>query len=442
MKQYLKVIDYIYNLNKYGIKLGLNNITYLLSLLGNPHLKMKIIHIAGTNGKGSTSAILSSILKNSRYKVGLYTSPHLVSFQERMMINGKMISRKDIIRLLEKMETAIQKVAITEGYQHPTFFEVITAMAFLYFYEKDVDFAVMEVGLGGRLDATNVAQSLISIITHIDFDHMDKLGNTLTEIAYEKASIIKKNTWVINAKQSKDANEEIKRMAIEKESTIYSFGQEIKAKLLTSSLEGNDFDYSGIYHHWKSLHVPLIGEYQLENASMAIAAAELIDHIGYPIHEQDIRRGLKNSRWPGRFEIIQERPTVILDGGHNPDGVQNFMKNLKRLFPEKRMIAVLGIFQDKDYPRIIQSIVPYVNQVVLTMAQHVRATPTHILAKEAEHYISAGQITEKSTVTAAIAEAFHIAKEDDVICITGSLYTVGEAEEYFLKRKKENKGHL
>src|SRR6056297_2013146 len=267
MIDYHQAIEYIYGLNKYGIKLGLKNISYLLSLFDNPHLKTKVIHIAGTNGKGSTAAMIFSILKAAGYKVGLYSSPHLVHFQERMRINEKLISQHDVCSLLERIQPAVDKVANTEGYQHPTFFEVITTMAFVYFYETKVDFSIMEAGLGGRLDATNVCQSLISTISHIDYDHMDKLGSTLTEIAREKGEIIKDKTVVINAEQYPEADRVIKSIAEERQAPVYSVGQEIKPYPTHSDLEGNNFNYSGIYHKFNDLHIPLVGEYQVENAA-------------------------------------------------------------------------------------------------------------------------------------------------------------------------------
>lgn len=432
---YKKAIEYIYNLNKYGIKLGLKNITCLLSLFDNPHLKTRVIHVAGTNGKGSTSAIIHSILQNAGYKVGLYTSPHLVSFQERMVINGEYITPDEVISLLEKLKPAIGKVARTEGCQHPTFFEVITTMAFLYFSEKKVDFAIMEVGLGGRLDATNVSQPLVSVITHIDFDHMDRLGNTLAEIAGEKGAIIKQNTPVVSADQFPDAQDVIKKIAREKKAPLYIYGEEIDATLISSQLKGNYFNYRGINNKIDNLFVPLAGDFQIENTSLAIATAELLHNIGFVITQDDIIRGVANSKWPGRFEIVREKPLVILDGAHNPNGVEQFIKNLKKLVPDKKIIAVLGIFQDKDYITILKNIIPQVNQVILTMADNPRATPTAVLAEEVKHYIDDESIIETNDVETAINKSFQIAREDDVICITGSLYTVGEAKAYFLEEK-------
>lgn len=435
MSNYHQSIEYIYGLSKYGIKLGLKNISYLLSLLDNPHLKTRVIHIAGTNGKGSTAAMLLSILKTAGYKVGLYTSPHLVYFQERMRINDKMISQHDVSDLLKRIKPEIQKVARSNGCKHPTFFEVITAMAFLYFYENNVDFLIMETGLGGRLDATNACKPLVSVITHIDYDHMDKLGNTLSEIASEKGAIIKNNTFVISANQYPEAYKVIKSVAKDKKAPLYSIGKEVRIKLKNSSMDGSIFNYDGIDNQFDQLFTPLVGNYQIENAAMAIAVVELINKMGYKADKQAIVSGLKNSRWPGRFETVQKEPRIILDGAHNPIGVKVFTNNLKKLFKNKKIIAVLGIFSDKDYPNIIKNIVPFVDQLILTMANNPRATPTNILAKEASKYINPEKIIEKNNVDSAIEESLKIAEKDDVICVTGSLYTVGEARAYFFKKK-------
>lgn len=435
-ENYKKAIEYIYNLNKFGIKLGLNNITCLLSLFDNPHLKTKVIHVAGTNGKGSTSSTICSILKTAGYKVGLYTSPHLVFFEERMTINGVYITEEEVYDLLERMKPAIKKVANTAGCQHPTFFEVVTAMAFLYFYENNVDFAVMEVGLGGRLDATNVCQPLISVITHIDFDHTDRLGNSLGEIAGEKGAIIKQNTPVVSALQFSEAEEVIKNVALKMESPLFSYGKEIKADLVKSQLDGNYFDYKGIFNNIDNLHVPLIGEFQVENVSLAIATAELLNNKGFTIKQDDIIKGVNDTHWPGRFEIVKENPLVILDGAHNPNGMNQFISNIKKLIPDKKIIAVLGVSQDKDYPAILKTVIPQVSQVIITMADNPRATPLPQLYEIVKQYIDEEKIIKTNNVAAAIDKSLQIAQDDDVICITGSLFTVGDAKAYFLKKEK------
>jgi len=264
---------------------------------------------------------------------------------------------------------------------------------------------------------------------------MDKLGNTLAEIAGEKGAIVKQNIPVVSAQQLPEARDVIKKIAREKKAPLYFYGKDINATLIGSQLKGNYFDYRGISNKIDNLFVPLAGDFQLENTSLAIATAELLDKNGFIITQNDIISGVKNSQWPGRFEIVREKPLVILDGGHNPNGARQFIKNLKALVPDRKIIAVLGVFRDKDYSNILKIIVPQVNEVILTMADNPRATPTEILAEEVRHYIDDKNIIETNDVTTAINKAFQVAGEDDVICITGSLYTVGEAKAYFVEEE-------
>ena len=435
MITYSEAIDYIYDLTKYGIKLGLENINYLLYLLGEPHKKLKIIHVAGTNGKGSTCSSISSILQSDGYKVGLYTSPHLVDFTERIKINHKPINRKKVSELLERIKPYIEKVANTPSYGHPTFFEVITSMAFLYFFEEQVDYLVLEVGLGGRLDATNVCEPLISVITHIDYDHMDKLGNSLEEIAREKGGIIKPEGIVISSNQYEEAYNEIKKIADEKNSHIYSVGREIIYKIVKSDIKGVIFNLKGIYNEYKNLHTPLLGRHQADNSAAAITAIEALKIRGVNITEKAIRVGLEKVKWTGRLEIIQTNPTLVLDGAHNPNGIKVVRDALKEIFSYRRLILVLAIFADKDYKKMIQIIVPNADLIIATKTKNPRATPPRIIAKEAAQYIDQNKISVTENIPQAINCALSNSKEDDLICITGSLYTVGEAKKYFKSKE-------
>ncbi len=434
MITYAEALGYIYNLNKYGIKLGLNNISYLLFLLGNPHKNLNIIHIGGTNGKGSTAAMISSILQANGFKTGLYTSPHLVDFTERMKINSQNISQEKVCELLERIKPYIEEVSNTAGYNHPTFFEVITAMAFLYFYEEKVDFLVLEVGLGGRLDATNVCQPLISVITQIDYDHMDKLGNSLKEIAREKSGIIKSGEIVISSSQYDEAYNEIKKITDERNSPLFSIGKEINYQIKKTDIKGSIFDLKGIYNEYKDLHVSLIGKHQVDNAATAIAAIEALRIKGLSIPTKAIRDGLEKVRWEGRLEIIQYDPLLVLDGAHNPNGIKIVRQTLEELFSYNRLILVLAIFSDKDYKKMIQIISPLADLIITTKAENPRATPPQVIAKEAEQYKNKKKIIVTENITQAINCALSNSKKNDLICITGSLYTVGEAKRYFIDK--------
>jgi dihydrofolate synthase/folylpolyglutamate synthase len=445
---YSETINYIYNLQKHGIKFGLSNITRLVSILGNPHKSFPSVHVAGTNGKGSTSAFIASILKISGLKVGLFTSPHLVSFTERIRVNSEEITEYEVMSLTEEIRSKVVDFS-------PTFFEVVTALAFLYFQRKRIDIAVIEVGMGGRLDATNILMPEVSVITRIDYDHREYLGDTISEIAYEKAGIIKDSIPVVISSQAPDVLEVIEAKAKEKNSEVYLYGRDFSAVLKREDPSGICFDYfGGDSFDIHDLYLPLIGEHQMQNATVAIKAVELINermlippnppllkggmgglktcHSSLVTHHS-IRKGLASTRWPGRLEIIQDNPSILIDGAHNPAAAVVLSRALKKNFLGiyKRIILILGIMGDKDIEGIMKPLLPIASEIILTSPGYERAAPPAKLAG-----IAASLGFPEVRVAPCVKDAIEMAKNSSLvtrhsslIVITGSFYTIGEAEE-------------
>lgn len=403
---YKQTINYLYGFERFGIQFGLERITYLLSLLDNPQDSFKSIHIAGTNGKGSTSSFIASILKEAGFKTGLYTSPHLVDFRERIQINGVLIPRKRLTWIVERLMPLIEE---TEGALQcaPTYFEVATAIAFEYFKQEKVDFACIEVGMGGRLDATNVINSVVSVITSIGFDHTKELGNTLGKIAYEKAGIIKENGILVCGVTDEEPLDVIKKMCLKNNARMYL---------------GNLSNYD----------ISLLGEHQIRNASLAVAVCEILEKSPcVPLFQRGIkgdlciRNGLKNARWPGRFEVLRRRPTIILDGAHNPDGASELFKSLKKYFPNKKINFVFGILKDKDMFGIVKELVPLADKIIVSSPNCDRASSLDELAEIVRKFSK--DVETVYPIRSAIKRMVKMVKNDEIICITGSLYTVGEA---------------
>ncbi len=372
---------------------NLNRMRAFSKRLGNPHDKFRSVHVAGTKGKGSTVAILASILQASGYRVGRYTSPHLVNLRERIAIDGKWISEKDFAAEMSKIKKSL-------GNLKPTYFEAMTLLAFLTFAKKKVDIAVVEVGLGGRLDATNVLNPLISVMTSISYDHMKELGATLTKITREKAGIIKYGGVVVTAPQEKEARDVIQKVAEDKKTIVVatSVADQERLKPLL-----------------RTLH--LLGQFQIENASVAIRAAESLLNFGFDkISEASIRRGLKTVRWPGRFEIIRRNPAIILDGAHNGESMEAILAGVEKMFPKSRIVPVLGVSRGKDLKRIREALAKVTDQWIATESGDVRALPAREL----------GGTFVAAPVSKAIQLARSIAKPEDVILVAGSLYLIGE----------------
>jgi dihydrofolate synthase/folylpolyglutamate synthase len=425
---YPRTIEYLYGLQKYGMKFGLDNIRKLMSVFDNPQNSFRCVHVAGTNGKGSTSSMIESVLKTAGVKTGLFSSPHLISFTERIRVNGEEITEEDVITLAEEVRAEAEKI---EDFS-PTFFEVVTAMAFLHFRKTRVQWAVIETGLGGRLDATNVIVPEATVITSVGIDHCEFLGKTLREVASEKAGVIKDGVPVVTASQEEAAREVIRRKAAEKGSQLSTYGESFKAELISESLGAISFRYFSEGRSY-DLTVPLAGRHQMINASTAVRTAEII-MAKYPAMRCDIGKGLSNVRWPGRLEMVNDDPPVLIDGAHNPQASSALSLYLREvaLSKYKRIILVVGTMGDKDVGGILDPLLPLASQILFTAPAYGRSAPPERLAAVAA---AKGY---SSIVVPGVAEAVKKAEEiclpGDLIVITGSFYTLGEAKECFGKK--------
>jgi dihydrofolate synthase/folylpolyglutamate synthase len=420
---YPRTIEYLYSLQKHGMKFGLDNIRKLMSAFHNPQGSFRSVHVAGTNGKGSTSAMIASVLKTAGVKSGLFSSPHLISFTERIRINGEEITERDVITLAEEVRAAAEKI----GDFSPTFFEVVTAMAFLHFRKAGIEWAVIETGLGGRLDATNVIMPEVSVITSVGLDHCEFLGKTLREIASEKAGIIKAGVPVVSASQEEAAMEVIVRKAAERGSQLFTYGESFAAEVISESLGGISFRYFGEGRS-KDLAVSLAGRHQMINASMAAKTAEIL--MGkYPAIKCDIGEGLSTVQWPGRLEMVNDDPPVLIDGAHNPQAASALSLYLKEvaLSRYKRIILVVGAMGDKDVEGILGPLLPLAAEILFTAPAYSRSAPPERLVALAAAKGYSSIIVP--SVVEAVKKAEEMCLPGDLVVITGSFYTLGEAKE-------------
>ncbi len=430
MMTYEEAMVFLKDLTKFGYNFGLERITRLLELLGNPHRNLKVVHVGGTNGKGSTCAMISSILQAAGYRVGLFISPHLHSYTERMQIDGKEMPRNTIARLLTGMRPLLEQM-VREGYEHPTEFEVNTALALQYFFEEKVDFAVLEVGLGGAIDSTNVVHPLVGVITNVGMDHMEYLGNTLEEITRIKGGIIKPGSLVVTASSLPWVLQVLEDISRQQKARLIKVGEEIRPTLLTSSLQGITFDVQGPGWHYNKLAVPLIGEHQVQNGATAVTVIECLKEQGYSIPEEAVRQGLGQVVWPARLEVLAENPIVLVDIAHNVDGAVTLRQSLEKIFHYRRLILVVGMLADKERKKFMDILAPLANILIITKPNSPRAEGWEELATMAGNHVARIEVYENSQE--AVRRGLELAQKEDLLCITGSLYLVADAREMLLK---------
>ena len=424
---YQESLDFILGTPNPGGVYERNVMQSLLEKLGNPHMGVKYVHIAGTNGKGTTSAFLASVLREAGYKTGLYTSPFIQRFNERIQVNGVQIPDDDLARITTRISEAVPEV-MAEGRRRPTIFELITALGFCWFKEQQCDIVVLEVGMGGRLDATNAIldeDSVVSAMVNIGFDHMEFLGDTLPLIAGEKAGIIKENGDVVVYGQSPEVEKVFYDKAMEKHAS-YTRSDNETAAVEKMDVTGTVFSFGP----WRDVKIRLLGKYQVRNACTALTVVERLRLHGYSITDEQVYAGMEKAIWPGRAELLRQDPTVIVDGAHNPQGFEALMETMELLFPGKKLRIVLGVLADKDFNAGIDVAIPHAKKFYAVTPPSYRALDAGELAEDIREK-SEVPVAPFESIPAAIEAALAESDKDDVIAILGSLYQVGDVRSFF-----------
>ena len=430
---YEQALEYIHRPYSTDVEYKMDRIYKILELLNNPQDKIKCIHIVGTNGKGSVSAMTAKILEMSGYKTGLYISPHLIEFEERIRINSKFIEKSDISRIMKKISVIVDSL-IAQGYGEPTEFELITCLAYYYFCEQDVDFAVIEVGLGGLTDSTNVITPILSVITSISYDHMAVLGNEIGLIARQKAGIIKKDVPVVVYNQSVEAINVIKKVCSEKNSPLILANsqiheytdEEVKDIFSTDLMKNSPKQYFNIKTKKDSYDIALnlLGIHQMKNTDVVINIVEVLQSQGVEIQKSSILSALKNVTWIGRMEIVKNNPIIMLDGAHNIDAIKQLAQSVKKYFSYKKLILITGILKDKQIDEMSEVLAKLSDKIIAVEVDSVRRTSKDALIENLKKYSK--DVEGSDDYKDALDKAISYADEDDMILICGSLYLIGD----------------
>ena len=409
-----EAIEYIHSVSWKGSVLGLDRTRTLLKLMGNPEKKLKYVHIAGTNGKGSTAAMTASILQKAGYRTGLYTSHYIYRFHERMQVDGQEISDEDLVAATEFVRPLAESME-----DHPTEFELVSCIAFQYFAMKKCDIVVLEVGMGGAMDSTNViAAPEVAVITNIGLDHTEVLGDTVEKIAATKAGIFKENGHAVIYRGKPSVEKVLEDICRERHLSLRKADFE-HLKRNSHSLEGQTFDCG----ERKDLYLPLLGDHQLHNAAVVLAVADTLIEEGWNITEQNIRDGLRDTRWPGRFDVVSRDPLFIIDGGHNPQCFEALIQNIRDYLSGRRIIALTGVLADKNYAEMYRPILPYVQQFVCITPPNPRKLDSDKLAEYLQQV--GGKATACMTIAEGVQAARELAGKDGVVLCFGSLYSIG-----------------
>lgn len=425
-------LDYLLSFQRFGIKLGLDNITRLLEGVGNPHREFPAIHVAGTNGKGSVVAFIHSALTAMGYKAGQFTSPHLVDFSERIVVGADRITSSRIDDLVEKLRPAVEQMKHDPRAEHPTFFEAVTAMAFMHFAREKVDFAVVEVGMGGRYDSTNVVNPCVTAINNVSVEHSDYLGGTLAEIAVEKAGIIKPGVDLVSAAEGV-AKEVIEKRVGECGAKAYFLSSEFSFDARADVFPRQRLDFSGPWGILEDVEINLPGAFQARNAAVALMVLESLRERGLVTDDEAaLRRGMAGARWPARLEKLADSPVILLDSAHNPAAMATSVDAVLELFPRRRILPVVAILADKDVVGILRHLQRLGDAIVVTQSEYERALPLEKLAEAAAGLFK--DVRREKTIGGAIESALGKVESGGMILITGSLFNVAEVRKFMSGR--------
>ncbi|OHC01351.1 MAG: hypothetical protein A3H23_00420 [Planctomycetes bacterium RIFCSPLOWO2_12_FULL_40_19] len=423
---YEKLTQYKYDSSSFDLK----RMEEMMAFVGNPHKKRRCVHITGTKGKGSTSIIIASILKELGLKTGLFTSPHLIYLEERMKVNDRMISQNMFVELINRLKPYVDRIMLKNPTLMPTFFEIVTAIAFLYFERKKVDISVLEVGMGGRLDSTNIILPEISVITPVSYDHTDRLGHTLDRIAYEKAGIIKEGVPVISSAQEPEPLSVISKTCKEKNARLYLVGKDILINNIKvtkrNGFYGTEYEIRTWRNIYKNIFLPLVGRHQVENCATAIGALDVLAENGIiETNNENIINALAKVKCPARIEVISESPLIVLDTAHTVSSMKILRESIKENFSFKKLIVVIGLSADKDIEGILKEIAFVADDLILTRTGNPREAEPEKMAVTAKRFYRKNPMVIED-IDEALKEAKRIAEKDDLICITGSFFLAGK----------------